>query len=180
MVYPGAVHSSQIKAEETWIIESFCTETNPAPFFLLTHTLAQISALRKTKRLTSLVAHTVPDIVFGTSLPLLNYRALITGAARATNNQGRSAFLSSPRLSVFRPTALLGEQHLSQTRPHRLSDNRYTVQRASLSSGQLRLPSRRTGPGETVHGADWTLPHDSTGLQQAVLTDQTWTLSFSV
>lgn len=50
MVYPGAVHSSQIKAEETWIIESFCTETNPSPFFPLTYTLAQMRMLRKTKR----------------------------------------------------------------------------------------------------------------------------------
>lgn len=49
MVYPGAAHSSQIKAEETWIIESFCTETNPSPFFLLTYTLAQIRMLKENK-----------------------------------------------------------------------------------------------------------------------------------
>ena len=47
---PGLCTAPQIKAEETWIIESFCTETNPSPFFLLTHTLAQIRMLRKTKR----------------------------------------------------------------------------------------------------------------------------------
>lgn len=81
--------------------------------------------------------------------------------------------LSLSLLSIkISSTALLGEQHLSQVLPPRLSDNWSTVQRASLSSSQLRLRSPGTGQ---AHSADWKLPNDSMESLQTVHSGQTWT-----